>query len=176
MVNSNANPTASDTLSAFRKSRTNAGTCWVRERRAGGGTEDDPLFPSTAVTVGTDSHQFKPVGLARVPWRTAAPVRQIFRRAFRAAGLPYFNPHSIRNTLVALGEKLCRTAEEFKTWSQNLGHEAVLTTLTSIGAVQPSRQADIVRALGRRPTDASSFPKERIAEIVEMLQSLQPES
>jgi len=42
--------------------------------------------------------------------------------------LPYFNPHSFRNTLVRLGQEICRSPEEFKSWSQNLGHEKVLTT------------------------------------------------
>jgi site-specific recombinase XerD len=110
---------------------------WVKERRAAGAT-DDPLFPTTAVTLCADSGQFKPIALGREPWKTSAPVRQIFRRAFEAAGLPYFNPHSIRKTLVELGEKLCQTPEEFKAWSQNLGHEEVLTTFTSYGAVQIS--------------------------------------
>jgi hypothetical protein len=37
-----------------------------------------------------------------------------FREAFAAAGLQYFNPHSLRNTLVQLGETLCCTLEDFK--------------------------------------------------------------
>lgn len=61
------------------------------------------------------------------------------------AELPYFNPHSFRNTLVDLGESLCHTIEEFKAWSQNLGHEGVLTTLYSYGTVQEGRQADIFK-------------------------------
>ncbi|MFT7389645.1 MAG: integrase/recombinase XerD [Candidatus Endobugula sp.] len=63
------------------------------------------------------------------------------------AELPYFNPHSFRNTLAALGEKLCQSPEEFKAWSQNLGHEGVLTTFNSYGEVPESRQADIFKQL-----------------------------
>jgi uncharacterized protein (DUF1697 family) len=33
--------------------------------------------------------------------------------------------------IVTLGQKLRQTLEEFKSWSQNLGHEDVLTTLYS---------------------------------------------
>ena len=44
---------------------------------------------------------------------------------FEQAGLPYFNPHSFRKTLVQLGETTCQSPEEFKAWSQNLGHEGV---------------------------------------------------
>ena len=39
----------------------------------------------------------------------------------------------------------CKTPEEFKAWSQNLGHEKVLTTFTSYGAVAAHRQAVLIR-------------------------------
>ncbi len=80
-------------------------------------------------------------------WSTASPIRAIFRRAFECAGLPYFNPHSVRTTLVQLGQTLCRDAEQFKAWSQNLGHEGVLTTFFSYGAVAPRRQGQIIQTL-----------------------------
>ncbi|MFT5042014.1 MAG: integrase/recombinase XerD [Hyphomicrobiaceae bacterium] len=83
----------------------------------------------------------------KLPIRTAEPIRRIFREAFPAAGLVYFNPHSLRNTLVQLGETRCRTPEEFKAWSQNLGHEGVLTTFYSYGTVAGGRQGEILRAL-----------------------------
>ncbi len=109
---------------------------------------DDPLFPSTKVA--HDGEQkFQATGLDRKPWSNATPIRKIFNQAFEAAGLPYANPHSFRNTLAALGQRVCRTPEELKAWSQNLGHEQVLTTLTSYGEVAPDRQADIIRALSR---------------------------
>jgi integrase len=107
---------------------------------------DDPLFPATQVTVGADGH-FAPVGLKRRHWKNADSIRRIFRDAFQAAGLPYFNPHSFRKTLTTLGGRVCLTPEAFKAWSQNLGHEHVLTTLTSYGPVSDSRQAEILDAL-----------------------------
>src|SRR5262249_44524237 len=73
--------------------------------------------------------------------------RQIFRDAFARAGLPYFNPHSFRDTLVQLGERMCPTIEHFKAWSQNLGHEHVQTTLTSYGNITPHRQGALVRSV-----------------------------
>ena len=51
---------------------------------------------------------------------------------------------------MALGETRCQTPEQFKAWSQNLGHEGVLTTLTSYGAVGNNRQREIIGSLGRR--------------------------
>ena len=108
--------------------------------------QNEPLFPPTLVGLG-NSGGFAAVGLRRDGWHGAGPIRDIFRNAFEAAGLPYFNPHSFRNTLVQLGERLCTTAEEFKAWSQNLGHDRVMTTLTSYGTVAPHRQADLIRGL-----------------------------
>jgi integrase len=88
------------------------------------------------------------VGLRRKCWSNATPIRTIFREAFEQAGLPYFNPHSFRNTLVQLGESLCNTPEEFKAWSQNLGHEKVLTTFLSYGEVATRRQGVILQEMG----------------------------
>lgn len=50
-------------------------------------------------------------------------------------------------TLVQLGQTVCRDAEQFKAWSQNLGHEGVLTTFLSYGAVVPRRQGQIIQTL-----------------------------
>ncbi len=107
----------------------------------------DPLFPSTKVAQ-DDSHQFTPVGLRRQAWSSAAPIRGIFRRAFDASGIPYFNPHSFRDCLVDLGSRICTTPEQFKAWSQNLGHDHVATTLTNYGAVTSDRQSELIRSLG----------------------------
>jgi integrase len=107
----------------------------------------DPLFPATMVD-GGGGRGFQAVGLAREHWTTADPVRAVFKRAFAAAGLPYYSPHRLRDTLVALGECVCQTPEQFKAWSQNLGHSGVLTTFTSYGQVAASRQAEIIRAIG----------------------------
>lgn len=46
-----------------------------------------------------------------------------------------------------LGENLCQTPEEFKVWSQNLGHEGILTTFYSYGDVQDYRQAGSIKKL-----------------------------
>ncbi len=116
---------------------------------------DAPLFPKTLMGQGSDSN-FQAVGLSNEHWSSAAAIRKIFKDAFTLAELPPFNPHSFRNTLAALGERLCNTAEEFKAWSQNLGHEGVLTTLYSYGEVQPVRQVEIIQKLGKPREEALS--------------------
>lgn len=125
---------------------------------------EDPLFPATHVAVG-EMRQFEAAGLERAHWSTATPIRAIFREAFEAVGLPYFNPHSLRNTLVRLGEERCRTPEDFKAWSQNLGHEGVLTTFRSYGEVASRRQGEIIRGLGK-PQKATAFDEEALADAV----------
>jgi dUTPase len=70
--------------------------------------------------------------------------------------LPYFHPHSLRKTLTRLGQQLCKSAEAMKAWSQNLGHEHVMTTLMSYGKVETDRQGEIIRGLAERPTGTVS--------------------
>ena len=105
------------------------------------------------------------------PWPTGI---EIFRKAFEQAGLPYFHPHSFRKTLGQLGQRVCRSPEEFKAWSQNLGHEHVMTTLTNYGAVTISRQAEIIRRLNQ--PDWSDTPVEALAEQLREIAARLPSS
>lgn len=119
---------------------------YVTRLRTLGFGPDDPLFPSTRIEHGPN-RGFAATGLSRSMWRTAEPIRTIFRKAFALAGLPYANPHSFRNTLVRLGEGLCHTPEAWKAWSQNLGHESEATTFVGYGQVPGNRQAQLLRDL-----------------------------
>jgi integrase len=131
---------------------------YLRDEKLWG--NDDPLFPATRIRLGA-TRQFETAGLTRDHWSNATPIRTIFRQAFNRAGLPYFNPHSFRNTLVQLGQDLCKTPEQFKAWSQNLGHEKVLTTFLSYGEVACQRQGEIIRNLATTeramPTDVDEI-------------------
>lgn len=114
---------------------------------------DDPLFPKTRVATGAN-RRFAAAGLTRACWSDAATIRAIFKREFERCGLPYFNPHSFRKTLVRLGQERCQTPEQFKAWSQNLGHENVLTTFMSYGQVERTRQREIILGSGSSPVAA----------------------
>jgi integrase len=105
----------------------------------------DPLFPATAMGL-SETGSFEPQGLARHGWASKGPIRDIFKRSFEAAGLPYFNPHSFRDMLVRHAMTLDVTPEEMKAWSRNLGHADVLTTFTSCGAVPVHRQGALIKA------------------------------
>ena len=47
------------------------------------------------------------------------------------------------------GQTLDLTPEELKAFSQNLGHEDVLTTFRSYGQVPTDRQGEIMKNIGR---------------------------
>jgi integrase/recombinase XerD len=128
----------------------------------------DPLFPATEI-VRDQYHLFQTGGLSRAHWSNATPIRTIFKEAFTNAGLAYANPHSFRKTLAQLGERLCRTPEEFKAWSQNLGHEQVLTTFSSYGQVAGDRQAELIRRLGQRQ-EADTPKAAMIERLIQVLQ------
>jgi integrase len=135
---------------------------YLRDKKLWG--NDDPLFPSTLIQVGP-SCRFEAAGLKRKHWNTTTPIRKIFREAFEDAGLQYFNPHSFRSTLAQLGETICKTPEEFKAWSQNLGHEKVMTTFLNYGGVSYQRQREIIRDLAK-PQKGIRKDADEIAEAV----------
>jgi integrase/recombinase XerD len=116
---------------------------------------DDPLFPSTKIEPSAD-HLFRATGLERRHWSNADPVRRIFKQAFELADLPYFNPHSFRHTLAQFGQQRCKSAEEMKAWSQNLGHEQMLTTFTSYGRIEEHRQGEIMKILNQPVPDSDA--------------------
>jgi len=154
-------PVGEEVLSVFEE--------WVTHLRANLLWElDDPLFPSTRMALGATS-QFEAVGLERKHWSTATAIRKIFRDAFTSAGLPYFNPHSLRSTLAQFGESICQNPEQFKAWSQNLGHEQVLTTFTSYGTVAPQRQSELIRGLGDRSQKAGVDPQALVEALSRLL-------
>ena len=139
--------------------------CYLRDELLWGNS--DPIFPATRIALGA-TRQFEAVGLDHAHWSNATPIRTIFRDAFVSAGLSYFNPHSFRNTLVQLGQDVCKTPEQFKAWSQNLGHEKVLTTFTCYGEVGRQRQADILKSLAT-PLKAGKIGENELAGAIAQL-------
>ena len=151
-------------------------TEWIAHLRALHWGDADPLFPTTRMAFG-ESGGFVAAGLDRRHWTTAEPVRRIFRDAFTQAGLDYFKPHSFRDTLAQVGERVCRSPEEFKAWAQNIGHDKVLTTFTSYGAVPSHRQAELIRGLGGRAHERPvETLEERLARVEAMLAKADPDA
>ena len=132
--------------------------------------DSDPLFPMNDIALNA-LLKFDCVGLKAAHWSTANPIRIIFKTAFNNAGLEYFNPHSFRKTLVKLGQESCKSAEHFKAWSQNLGHEQVLTTFMSYGNIEQNRQAEIIKTLSAQSSRAAATDSDiTLAQIAALLQ------
>lgn len=114
---------------------------------------DDPLFPATEVGLSQEGN-FVGRGLAKHGWTTSGPVREIFRDAFQAAGLPYFNPHSFRDMLVHHLLGLDLPIETLKALSQNLGHSDLMTTIANYGQIPMTRQSQLIREGLRKRDEA----------------------
>jgi integrase len=127
--------------------------------------DSDPLFPATRIGL-NERGEFAPDGFQRKHWSNADPIRKLFKVAFEAADLPYYNPHSFRNTLAQLGQRICRTPEEMKAWSQNLGHEEMMTTFTSYGKLDNHRQREILIRLAEGPNGEIDIQGEPSPDII----------
>ncbi|MBR7618120.1 site-specific integrase [Phenylobacterium sp. 20VBR1] len=129
---------------------------------------DDPVFPATRI--GLDPMgQFQATGFGRDHWALANPVRAIFRKAFEAAGLPYFYPHSLRRTLMRLAYDLELSPRELKAWSQSLGHESPLTSLGSYGALSREEQGDVMAHIAVRKSDPDAATEETLRQMMALL-------
>ena len=82
------------------------------------------------------------------PWRTAGPVRRIPKEACQRAAVRYFVPHAIRNVLARLAVQRCHTIKDLLAWSQNLGHNSMMTTLIVYAELDPDQVADILERMG----------------------------
>jgi integrase/Zn ribbon nucleic-acid-binding protein len=112
---------------------------WITEVRDLGLFGDDALFPDIRMIGGRDLASSSRESIA--PMRTAGAVDAIFAKARK--GRRHYTPHSARHALAALGDKLCRTPEERKAWSLNLGHASEAVTWSHYGKVDDTRKAII---------------------------------
>lgn len=128
----------------------------------------DPLFPATKMGLG-EGGGFAALGLARHGWATTSPIRDIFKRVFAGADLPYYNPHSFRDMLVRHVMQLNLPTRHLKSWSQNLGHNDLLTTLTSYGSVPVHEQGELIRELGK---PATALDPAMVAQVVAAMQKI----
>jgi integrase len=117
----------------------------------------DPIFPQTRM--GLDANrQFAAIGLERAHWKQTASARAVVQKAFEAASLPPFGPHSFRAMIVSEMYRRDLSIAAFRAGSQNLGHENVLTTLTSYGKLTLDEQGALIRAAFSSPHDGGREP------------------
>jgi site-specific recombinase XerD len=106
-------------------------------------SDNDPLFPKEQLTL-NEQQLFEGGTLSRQHWKSASPVRGIFKQAFAHAGVQYYPPHRVRDTLSALGRKFCLSLDEQMAWARNMGHESPQTTFVVYGGFSPERQFEVM--------------------------------
>ena len=111
---------------------------WHSEVSTLGLQRDDALFPDVASLANASLHP-RPI---IEPMKTSGAVTAVFKLASRGQSTAY-SPHAARHCLVHLGDQLCRTAEERKSWSLNMGHSSEAITWTHYGKVTDSRKFQI---------------------------------
>ncbi|WP_420415358.1 tyrosine-type recombinase/integrase [Roseibium sp.] len=107
----------------------------------------DALFPK--VEIKAENGRFNATGLSREPYSNGQKINQIFKGAFENAGLQAFSAHTVRKTLGMYMNEVCRTPEQFKAWSQNLGHEHLGTTISAYMPISRERQREIIAGLAK---------------------------
>jgi integrase/recombinase XerD len=110
---------------------------------------EDALFPRQ--TIGQVDGVFAVTGLSRECYSNATALRTVIKEAFTNGGLEPFAPHSFRKTLGQLANLHCKTPEQFKAWSMNLGHENIATTLSAYMPVSTARQGELIKAMRAIP-------------------------
>lgn len=114
---------------------------WVAELRNLGFSEGDPLFPDHR-----DLH-VQELGHAPIQqMKSEGAIAAAFVEASKTICKVYC-PHSARHCLAALGGRLCRSKEEEKAWSLNLGHEKVATTEAHYGKMTDQNRKAVMLEL-----------------------------
>lgn len=125
----------------------------------------DPLFPATRVEQMSETEYiFEAKGVEPVFWRSTSTMRKIFEERTKNANLEYFSPHKYRHSATRLATDNCKSAEQIKAVSQNLGHEHVGTTLLTYGRLHNHRVKEVVTEL--------NFKKNKEEEIREQIKKL----
>lgn len=119
---------------------------------------NDPIFPKTQLDNNPETLLFVP-SLSREHWANATPIREILKKAFSAANVPYYHPHSFRKMLVVWAVEHC-TQMEFKAISQNISHEHAMTTYNAYGKLTDHKRQQVIRAIGTGNNDLSHVPKD----------------
>ena len=88
--------------------------------------------------------RFEATDLDRKHWSNAGPIERFSGSRFARSAFRISIPTVFAKPLRSWEESF---ASRPKAWSQNLGHENVLTTFTSYGDVSSRRQLDIMRGM-----------------------------
>lgn len=102
--------------------------------------EKDPLFPKIPRSFNWQNLLESCVKKEEI--NSTSAIRNVFESAFKAAGLPYINPHNFRHTRARFAAK--QSPEFLNATRQSLGHKSIDTTLNSYGELSFEEQKVII--------------------------------
>ncbi|WP_171230810.1 tyrosine-type recombinase/integrase [Ruegeria sp. HKCCA4008] len=114
---------------------------WLSELVVLGFTQDDAVFPELAHLKQRGS-EISPVP----PMKSSSAVSCAFNLATSQIGRKC-TPHSVRDTLKALGDELCTSPKDRKAWSLNLGHTNEKITEIYYGKMSDHQRRSIIEGL-----------------------------
>ena len=121
-----------------------------------------PLFPRTKLEQNGDFDLcFKGKEVTPEFWQAEGAILTIFKTRMTNAELTYYSPHTFRHGAIAFARKFCRTEEQRKAISQNVGHEHVGTTF-SYGNMDEYRVSDVIGQMHFQVQDKTSYNLENI--------------
>ena len=129
----------------------------------------DPFFPRTRVEqVSNTDYAFQANGVEPIYWQDAESMRVILKDVCKTAGVKYFSPHKFRHAAIRLSMDKCKTAEQMKAVSQNLGHDRLSTTLLTYGRLAPE---DVGKVIGNLSFNKEDLENDRkLDEILKIIQ------
>lgn len=135
----------------------------------------DPIFPSTKKEQGKMNTCYYSSGVvSKEFWSKSGAARKIFEKRFKAAGVPYFHPHTFRHLVVKEFMRIPLTEEQKKAISQNLGHSNTTTTFGSYGygQIPDDRQVELLGGIDFEKSvvsASSSLSDEDLQKIAEII-------
>lgn len=108
-------------------------------------SDGDALFPKPEQRLVDGAFNFDT--LSRKNYSYASKLNGIVRQAFANVQMPEYTPHLFRKTLAMYGNDVCKTMEQMKGWSLNLGHENLVTTVSAYMPVSTQRQGELIKGL-----------------------------
>lgn len=106
---------------------------------------EDALFPRPERRLVDGKFVFDTV--SRDIYANGAKVNVVFKAAFVQVQMHPYGAHSIRKTLVQEMNDRDLTLAEQKAWSQNLGHENFVTTVSSYLPISDQKQGALIKGL-----------------------------
>jgi len=139
---------------------------YLRERKLFGSA--DPLFPRNKVTQAEGGLTFISKDVKPVFWKGTNSVRKILKERAEVANLRYYHPHSFRHAAAYLALRNCRTGEQLKAISLNLGHEHLQTTMMTYGNLDSHQVGEVIRNMdfGSGNRDSESSMREEIENVL----------